>query len=127
MNARIEHVAIWAHDLEALRAFYTDVLGGTSGPRYENPATGFTSYFITFGDGPRLELMHRPGIEPARPEAGGSAHIALALGSRAAVDEAVATLRDQGVAVASDPRMTGDGYYEAVILDPEGNRVELTV
>lgn len=126
MSARIEHVAIWARDLEALRAFYTEALGGTSGPRYENAATGFLSYFISLGEGPRLELMHRPGIEPSRPGAGGYAHIALALGSRPAVDEAVVSLRRRGVVVESEPRVTGDGYYEAVILDPEHNRIELT-
>jgi len=126
VNARIEHVAIWARDLEAMRIFYTETLGGSSGPLYENAANGFTSYFISLGDGPRLELMHRPGIEPSRPAAGGYAHIALSLGSRGAVDEAVATLRQRGVTVESEPRVTGDGCYEAVILDPERNRVELT-
>ena len=127
MNARIEHVAIWARDLEGLRRFYTDALGGTSGPRYENAASGFASYFISWGDGPRLELMHRPDIEPSRSGAAGYAHLALALGSRAAVDEAVSALRRRGAAVEAEPRVTGDGYYEAVVLDPERNRVELTV
>lgn len=126
MNARIEHVAIWVQDLEGLRAFYAGTLGGVSGRLYENRVTGFRSYFISLGDGPRLELMHQPG-RPSSAPTGGCAHIALALGSRAAVDEAVATLRHQGVVVESDPRMTGDGYYEAVILDPERNRIELTV
>lgn len=127
MNARIEHVALWARDLEGLRLFYTDALGGTSGPRYENAATGFASYFISWGDGPRLELMHRPNLEPSRGETAGYTHLALALGSRAAVDEAVAALRRSGTAVEAEPRVTGDGYYEAVVLDPERNRIELTV
>lgn len=125
MKARIEHVALWARDLEVLRAFYSDSLGGTSGPLYENRVTGFRSYFMSFGDGPRLELMHQPG-RAASATAAGYAHIALALGSRAAVDEAIATLRQRGVSVESDPRVTGDGYYEAVVLDPERNRIELT-
>ncbi len=124
LNARIEHVALWARDLETMRAFYTDALRGSSGPLYENSA--FRSYFISLGDGPRLELLHQPGIELSRPAAGGYAHIALSLGSRAAVDEAIATLRQGGVSVESAPRVTGDGYYEAVILDPERNRIELT-
>ncbi len=110
-----------------MRAFYTETLGGTSGQRYENPTTGFTSYFISFGDGPRLELMHRPGLEPSPTAAAGYAHFALALGSRAAVDDAVAKLLGQGVSMESEPRVTGDGYYEAVVLDPEQNRIELTV
>lgn len=126
MKARIEHVAIWTRDLEIMRAFYTEALGGSGGQLYENRVTGFKSYFLSFGEGPRLELMHQPGRAPSAASAG-CAHIALALGSRAAVDEAIASLRQRGVSVESDPRMTGDGYYEAVILDPERNRVELTV
>jgi lactoylglutathione lyase len=126
LKARIEHVAIWTRDLDIMRAFYAETLGGTSGRLYENRVTGFKSYFLSFGDGARLELMHQPGRAPSSPPAG-CAHIALALGSRAAVDEAIATLRHSGVSVESDPRVTGDGYYEAVVLDPERNRVELTV
>jgi len=125
--ARIEHVAIWVRDLESMRAFYTDGFGASSGPRYENPATGFTSYFVSLGDGPRVELMHKPGLASRLPANSGFAHIALALGSRAAVATAVATLRRRGTVVESEPRVTGDGYYEAVVLDPEGNRIELTV
>lgn len=117
---------MWVRDLETIRAFYADALGGESGPLYENPTTGFRSYFISIGDGPRLELMHRPGLEPSRSGAAGFAHMAVALDSRSAVDDAVARLRQRGVPVESAPRITGDGYYEAVILDPEGNRVELT-
>jgi lactoylglutathione lyase len=125
VNARIEHVAIWTRDIEVMRAFYSEALGGASGRLYENRVTGFKSYFMSFGDGPRLELMHQPGRAPSST-ASGSGHIALALGSRAAVDEAIASLRQRGVSVESDPRVTGDGYYEAVVLDPERNRIELT-
>lgn len=107
--------------------FYTELLGGTSGARYENPATGFTSYFISFGTGARLELMSKPGLSPGSATLGtGYAHVALALGSRAAVDAAVVDLRERGVTIESGARLTGDGYYEAVVLDPEGNRIELT-
>lgn len=123
----VEHVAVWVHDLEALRAFYVEALGGVSGGLYENPATGFKSHFVSLGEGARLELMHRPGLLPAPAgTAAGYAHIALALGSRDAVDGVVAALRQRGVPIESEPRITGDGYYEAVILDPEGNLVELT-
>jgi lactoylglutathione lyase len=126
MQAHIEHMAVWVHDLESMRAFYTEALGGTSGPVYENPSTGFRSYFISFGEGARLELMHMPGAKPRPAETtAGFTHLALALGTREAVDTAVDTLRQQDVTV-SLPRVTGDGYYEALILDPEGNQVELT-
>jgi lactoylglutathione lyase len=123
----IEHVAIWVHDLELMRAFYTEALGGASGGLYENPATGFKSYFVSLGEGARIELMFRPALHRSPVDvAAGYAHIALSLGSRAAVDAAVAMLRRLGVPIESEPRVTGDGYYEAVILDPERNRVELT-
>jgi lactoylglutathione lyase len=124
----VEHVAFWVRDLEPMRAFYTEALGGVSGDLYENPATGFKSYFVSLGEGARLELMYRPALRPSpTAAAAGYAHIALALGSRDAVDAAVAALRRRGVPIESEPRVTGDGYYEAVILDPEQNRVELTV
>jgi|WetSurMetagenome_2_1015567.scaffolds.fasta_scaffold121872_2 catechol 2,3-dioxygenase-like lactoylglutathione lyase family enzyme len=125
---RIEHAGIWAHDVERLRDFYVRVLGGESGPRYENPRTGFHSYFVSFGDGPRLELMGRsPGSETARvpdDRLVGLAHLAFALASREAVDATIARLKAQGVVVLGRPRLTGDGYYEAVVADPEGNRLE---
>jgi len=126
-TGRIDHLALWVQDLERMRAFYVAVLGGQSGERYENINTGFTSYFISFGDGCRMELMQRPGLgEKAPGQVPGYAHVAIALGARPAVDAAVLELRNKGVTVESGPRVTGDGYYEAVILDPEGNRIELT-
>jgi len=123
---RIHHVALWVADLEGMRQFYVEALGGTSGPRYENPRTGFRSYFVALADC-RLELMWQPGRGKSQPQADGTgfAHVALSAGSRAAVDACIAELRKLGVVVAGEPRVTGDGYYEAVIEDPEGNRVEI--
>ena len=118
---KIAHVALWTEDLERLRAFYEEHFGSRAGARYENATRGFASYFLEFDGGARLELMQMPG-------AGGSpAHLALSLGSEAAVDEATERLRAAGVVVADEPRHTGDGYYESVVLDPDGNRIELTV
>ncbi len=123
---RLEHVALWVADLDGMRRFYVDALGGASGPLYENPRTGFRSHFVTFG-ACRLELMCQPGRAGTPPEPGalGYAHVALSAGSRAAVDERLLALRGRGVRVVSEPRVTGDGYYEAVFEDPEGNQVEL--
>ena len=96
----VEHVAIWVRDLEPMRAFYTEALGGTNGDLYENPATGLRSYFVSLGAGARLELMYRPAPGPSPSDAvAGYAHIALALGSRDAVDAAVAALRQRGVPI----------------------------
>jgi lactoylglutathione lyase len=130
VKARLEHAALWTGDLEAARAFYERYLGASSSELYRNERTGFESYFLGFGDGPRLELMRIPGLTQADGPGGpspGYAHVAFALGSEAAVDELTETLRTAGYAVVDGPRRTGDGYYESVVLDPDGNRVELTV
>jgi lactoylglutathione lyase len=125
----IEHVAIWTDDLEGLRAFYERYLGGIAGERYENASTGFHSYFLDLGGGARLELMQMPAV--AERVAGdsqllGLAHVAFALGSEHAVDELTDRLRSDGYPILDGPRRTGDGYYESVVADPDGNRVELT-
>lgn len=126
----IDHVAIWTMDLERLKVFYTQYFAGTAGPLYENKIKRFMSYFITFSDGSRLELMHKPELH-ANPQAAadrqaGLAHLAMAVGSPEAVDSLTETLRQAGCPVVSEPRRTGDGYYESCILDPDGNRVEIT-
>ncbi len=128
---RIEHLAFWADDLERLCQFYVRFFGAEIGVRYDNPAKGFASRFLRFGDGARLEVMTTTALEPARHQPGaqrmGLTHFAISLGSEAAVDELTSRLAAAGVPVLDGPRWTGDGYYESVVLDPEGNRVELTV
>ena len=127
----IEHAAIWTADLERLRAFYERYLDARAGNRYENEATGFASYFLEVGDGARLELMQMASIPVSRDDpmaqATGLAHLAFALGSQEAVDALAARLAADGHRVVDGPRRTGDGYYEAAALDPDGNRIELTV
>ena len=125
---RIEHVALWVRDLEGMRRFYAENLGGQSGPAYVNSRTGFRSYFIAFDEGARIELMSGlPVSEPGKAPAFGYVHFALALGSGDRVDALTAELRARGVRITSEPRTTGDGYYESQIADPEGNLIELTV
>lgn len=123
---RVHHVGLWVSDLERMRNFYVGALGGTSGPLYENPRTGFRSYFVTFTDC-RLELMWQPGCDRGQRDGldRGYVHVAMSAGTRSGVDVCIAELRQGGVAVVSEPRVTGDGYYEAVIEDPEGNRIEI--
>ncbi len=120
---------MWTDKLEELKHFYTKYFGATAGERYHNPTKKFTSYFLSFENGPRLEIMHRPEVDGAH--AGdyrkGLIHFAMAVGSPAKVDELTALLRADGYTIAGEPRLTGDGYYESVVVDPDGNLVEITV
>jgi catechol 2,3-dioxygenase-like lactoylglutathione lyase family enzyme len=43
---RIEHIALWTHDLERLRQFYETYFAGPANTKYVNPRTQFESYFI---------------------------------------------------------------------------------
>lgn len=126
---KIEHIAIWTQQLEVMCAFYEQFFNGRSSSRYQNSQTGFTSYFLSFDSGARLELMQRPDISGvvSPREQMGLTHLAMSLGSQTAVDELTDQLQKAGYQVVSRPRTTGDGYYESVILDPDGNRIELTV
>ncbi len=126
---KIEHIALYVNDLERARDFFVRYLGGVPNAGYHNDRTGFRSYFLQFGDGARLELMCKPGMDDApKPLARtGYAHIAFSLGSKKAVDALTAALRADGYAVASGPRTTGDGYYESCVVAVEGNQIELTV
>jgi lactoylglutathione lyase len=130
MGLSLEHAAIWVRDLEMMRRFYESALGGRAGSRYVNPATGFSSYFISFGSGARLELMARPDIPANRNDVKneqhlGLIHLAFDAGSRASVDAFAALFAEKGYEVLRGPRVTGDGYYEFEALDPEGNRIEI--
>jgi lactoylglutathione lyase len=128
---KIEHLAIWVDNLELMRKFYTTYFNMTSGEKYTNPKKGFTSYFLTFGGNEsRIEFMHWSDIteEPAkRGYAKGLAHFAISVGTKEAVDQLTERLRTDHYIIESEPRTTGDGYYESVVLDPEGNYVEITV
>jgi lactoylglutathione lyase len=124
----IEHVAIWTRELEALTAFYARFFGAHPGPPYRSATRPFESRFLTFGSGARLELMRLPDLAPAAgpdPRVG-LAHLAISVGSREAVDRLTAEVAAAGLVVEGRPRVTGDGYYESVVLDPDGNRVEIT-
>ena len=127
---KIEHLAIWVNDLENTKRFYETYFEGKSGEKYHNPNTLFTSYFLSFQSGSRLELMHRPDISKRLQgghEAMGLTHLAISVGSKEKVDELTNQLKDDGHVVVGGPRTTGDGYYESVVLDPEGNRLEITI
>jgi lactoylglutathione lyase len=127
VRARVEHLAIWVRDIDTVAAFYARWFAAQVGERYQNPRKGFSSRFLDFGGGARLEIMARDDITVRAPgEQLGLAHVAIAVGDQAAVDSIATRLGAAGVAVIDGPRRTGDGYYECVVLDPEGNRIEVT-
>lgn len=122
----IAHIALWTQNLEKTRRFYTVFFNGVSNAKYTNASTGFSSYFITFPKGPTLELMQRKDIKNSRSaNCLGYCHIAFKLGSKQAVVDTTQALQVCGIKVISFPRVTGDGYFESVVEDPEGNHVEL--
>ena len=126
---RIEHAAMYVKDLEKAREFFCRYLGAVPDEGYYNPRTGFSSYFLSFDGGARLEIMTGPDTEDMAKPYGrtGFAHLAFSIGSEAEVDSLTERLRKDGYEVISGPRITGDGYYESCILDMEGNQIELTV
>jgi lactoylglutathione lyase len=128
-TVRLEHLAIWTADLERLRAFYERYFDARAAERYQSVTRpGFASCFLTFpGGGARLELMTAPGLAAtAGAAAVGYAHVALTVGSRADVKALTERMRGDGARVISEPRKTGDGYFESVVADPDGNEIEIT-
>ncbi len=125
---RIEHIAIWAEDLERLRAFYTTYFDMQCGDLYHNPTRQYTSYFLSFADEQtRIEIMHIPNMRHPASQGNlrGLAHVAISVGGQEAVRALTERLRHDGYTILSEPRTTGDGYYESVVADPEGNYVEI--
>ncbi|HXB32007.1 MAG TPA: VOC family protein [Puia sp.] len=127
---QIEHLALWVQDLDAMKNFYVNYFEVAHGPEYSNPDKQFVSYFIYFGQGKtRLELMTRPDIRATAGERGfgmGLAHFAISVGGRERVNALTERLRMDNYTIYSEPRVTGDGCYESVVLDPEGNYVEIS-
>lgn len=126
----INHIALWAKNIELVKEFYCRWFGAVAGERYHNPVKKFTSRFLTFPDGgASLELMNIPEIiDPdVAKRFRGYGHIAVSLGSREKVDEMTRQMHGAGIRILEQPRTTGDGFYESVIADPEGNAIELTV
>jgi lactoylglutathione lyase len=128
---KIDHVAIWCQDIEKLKAFYEKYFSAKANQKYFNATKNFSSYFLVFGQGCRLELMQMPGIPNSKndftKQFTGLIHFAISVGSKQTVDELTERLRSVGYSIVGEPRTTGDGYYESVVLDPENNRIEITL
>lgn len=127
----LEHTAIWTDDLEALRDFYVTYLGGTSNKKYVNDSKKYESYFISFGEGARLELMTRPHLpdnlnDTISLQHKGIIHLAFEAATKEEVDEKALLFAANGFRILDGPRVTGDGYYEFVTHDPDNNRIEVT-
>ena len=120
---------MYVNDLERARDFFVSYFGATSNEGYHNPKTDFRSYFLSFDDGTKLEIMTKPDLTDSGDFLNrfGYAHIAFSIGSKDAVDSLTQRMKEDGYPVISGPRTTGDGYYESCILGFEGNLVEITV
>jgi lactoylglutathione lyase len=126
---KIEHIAIWVRDLGKMKDFYTRFFNMICNDKYLNEKKQFSSYFLSFEGGARIEIMHRPDISEQAAKAGtffGLTHFAISVGSRERVDELTEKIRSGGFKIVGEPRTTGDGYYESVVRDPEGNLVEIS-
>lgn len=128
---KIEHVAIWTGDIEGLKRFYTKYFNCLAGNKYLNESNDFKSYFLSFDTGSRLELMQMPSISrnlnDPKLQYEGIIHLAISVGSKEKVLEITEKLRSDDYAIVSEPQTTGDGYFESCVLDPDGNRIEITV
>ncbi len=126
----IEHIALWCRDLEQMRAFYELYFGAVANEKYVNAKKQFESYFLSFGSGPRLEIMQKVGIPPHANDVyaqfTGLIHFAVCVGSEEKVNQLTERFRNDGYEIVGEPRWTGDGYYESVVFDPEQNRIEIT-
>ena len=126
---KIEHIAMYVQDLEKARDFFVKYFEAKSNAMYHNPNTDFKSYFLSFDDGARLEIMQKQGVETQTENQmrTGFIHMAISVGSKEQVDKLTETLKQDGYTVTSGPRITGDGYYESCIFDVEDNQIEITV
>jgi lactoylglutathione lyase len=126
---KIEHVAMYCQNLETIKDFYEKYCGCKSGTKYTNATKGFESYFLSFEDGSRLEIMSKTSVnESINPrELMELTHLAISVGSKENVDKLTKTIESDGYEVVGQPKTTGDGYYERIILDPELKRIEITI
>lgn len=128
---KIHHIALWTNDLEVMKNFYVKYFNCKSSNKYTNHITSFESYFLEFDSETKIEIMKMPSIpgnfNDLEKQYIGLIHFAVSTGSCEKVDQLTEKLRADGYRILSGPRKTGDGYYESCIMDPDGNRIEITV
>lgn len=126
---KIEHIAMYVNDIEKAREFFVTYFDAKTNDGYHNTSTGFRSYFLSFSDGARLEIMNKPDMSDYEKNIArtGYIHVAFSVGSKENVDNMTLRLKSDGYSVISGPRITGDGYYESCVVDFEGNQIEITV
>lgn len=125
---KIAHVALWTRDIDAQLTFWQRYFDGVTGEQYvSRNRPGFVSRFVSLAAGPTLEIMSLPDLLSAEQasERVGWAHIALSVGEESRVDQLAQRAQQEGILQAA-PRWTGDGFYEAIIRDPDGNAIEIT-
>jgi len=126
---KIEHIAIWVKYLEGIRDFYTRYFKMNCNNKYVNEKKKFSSYFLSFESGARIEIMHRTDVTTQQDTIVamyGLAHFAISVGNKEKVDQLTDAIRSDGYTIIGNPRITGDGYYESIVQDPEGNKIEIT-
>lgn len=128
----IHHVSLWSTDIDVLKRFYVSHFGAQAGPIFED-ARGFKSYMLSFAEGAQIEIMQMPGVldraTPAHDETHhvGLHHFAISQPTPASVDRLVGQCEEAGSRIIKAPHATDDGFYEAMITDPDGNLVEIAV
>jgi lactoylglutathione lyase len=124
---KINHIALYTNELERMKDFYITYFHAVPNQRYHNPNTGLQTYFLSFEDQTRLEIMTRPNLKDliSTPMQTGYIHLAFSAGSKEMVDQLTDTLEKAGYTILSKPRTTGDGYYESCVLDPDENQIEI--
>jgi lactoylglutathione lyase len=124
--ARIDRLVLSTAQLDRLHAFYAGQLGAQASPGFQR-AGGARAVLLDFC-GVGIELIEHPAShERLRARKPGAAHVVFALGSADAVDQLTPRLAAAGHSVVEQPHRSGDGCYRSAVLDPDGNRVGLTV
>jgi lactoylglutathione lyase len=125
-DRKLIHVGLYARNIDSLTNFYETWFGAYSGALYNNPAKRFSSRFISIGNGCRIEVMHQQPSSAAGAD-NATGHLAISVGSKEEVDRITRSMKTAGIRIIDGPRTTGDGFYESVVADPEGNRIEITI